>query len=309
MPVRLKQCHIEGASAGPHLLITGGVHGDEFEPMAAIRRLADVLQKTKSYADSLRGQVTLVPCVNEEAFLRGRRCASDCLDLARTCPGRQNGSITEQTAWALSELIRSADFYIDLHTGGTEFSISPLAGYVLHPNADVLDSQRQMARAFNLPIIWGTSSELEGRSLSIARDADVPAIYCEYFGSATYSADGVEDYVSGCLNVMAALNMFDKPPATNRVRYVVEDPRPNSGHLQVCHPSPVDGFFEPAVQLGETVSAGTALGRIVSLADESSHMISSDHAGIVLMLRTFPRVRVGESVGVVLETSSEFTSV
>jgi hypothetical protein len=33
------------------------------------------------------------------------------------------------------KLIRSADYYIDLHTGGTEFSIYPLAGYMLHPNA------------------------------------------------------------------------------------------------------------------------------------------------------------------------------
>ena len=46
----------------------------------------------------------------------------DQLDLARTCPGRSDGSVTEQTAWALSESIRSADFYIDLHTGGTELS-------------------------------------------------------------------------------------------------------------------------------------------------------------------------------------------
>ena len=28
------------AGAGPHLLITGGVHGDEFEPMMALHRLA-----------------------------------------------------------------------------------------------------------------------------------------------------------------------------------------------------------------------------------------------------------------------------
>ena len=35
------------ASAGPHLLITGGVHGDEFEPMAAIRRTASANEKFK----------------------------------------------------------------------------------------------------------------------------------------------------------------------------------------------------------------------------------------------------------------------
>ncbi|MCH8241205.1 MAG: succinylglutamate desuccinylase/aspartoacylase family protein [Planctomycetes bacterium] len=35
----MKSKTVEGQTTGPHLLITGGVHGDEFEPMAAIRRL------------------------------------------------------------------------------------------------------------------------------------------------------------------------------------------------------------------------------------------------------------------------------
>ena len=50
----------------------------------------------------------------------------------------------------------------------------PLAGYMLHRDAAVLDAQRRMARAFNLPVIWGTDWRLEGRSLSAARNAGVP---------------------------------------------------------------------------------------------------------------------------------------
>ena len=38
-PLQLALRQIEGRQPGPHVLITGGVHGDEFEPMAAIRRL------------------------------------------------------------------------------------------------------------------------------------------------------------------------------------------------------------------------------------------------------------------------------
>src|SRR5262245_42686013 len=109
-PFRLKSATIVGLQSGPHLLITGGVHGDEFEPMAAIRRLMTTVDGA-----SLKGKLTLVPVVNEAAFARGSRVAEDGVDLARTCPGRAGGSITEQTAHALSELIRSADYYIDLH--------------------------------------------------------------------------------------------------------------------------------------------------------------------------------------------------
>src|SRR5262245_39642441 len=119
--VQLKTEVFVGRQPGPHLLITGGVHGDEFEPMLAIRRL----MRHPELAD-LRGRLTLVPVVNEAAFARGSRVAEDGLDLARTCPGRADGSITERTALALSELIRAADYYLDLHTGGLALTVWPL---------------------------------------------------------------------------------------------------------------------------------------------------------------------------------------
>lgn len=297
----MKPHQFTGQSEGPHLLITGGVHGDEFEPIAAIRRLIDQFGEAESGMESLNGTVTLVPIVNEPAFWRGHRCADDGLDLARTCPGNADGSVTEQTAWALSQLIRSADYYIDLHTGGTELSVFPLAGYMLHADRDVLDIQRRMARAFNLPIVWGTSGELNGRSLSVARDAEVPAIYCEYLGGGRCSADGVAAYVDGCWNVMRELGMISAAVPEDCVEYLIEDPRPASGHLQVRHPSPVDGFFEASVQLGTQVRQGDVIGAVRDTEQGERHEITSEHTGLVLVLRTFPRVHAGESVGVVLD--------
>ncbi|MHC4880713.1 MAG: succinylglutamate desuccinylase/aspartoacylase family protein, partial [Planctomycetota bacterium] len=280
----------EGSEDGPHLLITGGVHGDEFEPIAAIRRLIDLFTQQDESVEGFRGRVTFVPIVNEAAFLRGHRCADDGLDLARTCPGSPNGSVTEQTAHALSELIQSADYYIDLHTGGTEYSVFPLAGYTLHQDADVLDMQRRMASAFNLPVVWGTAGNLDGRSLSVARDANVPAIYCEYLGAATCSAEGVDAYVDGCLNVMAELNFIDRKQPASRVEHVIENPAPSSGHMQICNPSPITGLFEPEVQLGDTVAARDVIGTIYPLDAAEPAVVRSEHAGIVIVLRTFPKV-------------------
>lgn len=46
-PLRIAMRQMVGQSPGPHLLIAGGVHGDEFEPMAAIRRLMkEIVLKT-----------------------------------------------------------------------------------------------------------------------------------------------------------------------------------------------------------------------------------------------------------------------
>jgi predicted deacylase len=297
--MQLTTHEIVGQRAGLHLLITGGVHGDEFEPMAAVRRL-----RAEIDPDLLQGRVTLVPVVNESAYQMGSRTAMDGLDLARMCPGRLGASITEEIAFRLSELIRAADLYIDLHTGGTHLMVLPLSGYMLHPNSDVLARQRRMAQALGLPVIWGTDPSLNGRSLSIARDANVPAIYAEYEGGGRFNPAGVEAYVRGCLNVMTEFGLLaGSPTSPSAPPLVVEDDRPGSGHMQLNHPAPCEGFFEPAVQLGQRVQQGDALGTVVDVSGQNVELVRARYGGVVIVLHTFPRVEAGVSVAVILETS------
>lgn len=294
--IELQRKEIVGAGDGPHLLITGGVHGDEFEPMKAIRCLIKEVDASK-----LRGKLTLVPVVNEAAFLRGTRTGDDMQDLARTCPGRADGSVTEQTAHALSELIRTADYYIDLHTGGIIMSVWPMSGYCLHPDPKVLDVQRRMSRAFNLPVIWGTDPNLEGRSLSVARAANVPAIYTEYLGRGLCDTGGVTAYVEGCLNVMGELGMIDREQPASQIKYVVEDDRPSAGHMQICNPSPTTGFFDPHVDLGDRVEVGQTLGEVSDVLGDDVVEVKSGQTGFVLTLRTFARVMEGDALAVIVE--------
>lgn len=300
-PDSIESVRITSNLNGPRLLVTGGVHGDEFEPMVAIRRLIRMFNNTPSGPSLKHGTLTLVPVVNRDAFERGNRSATDELDLARCCPGRVDGTITERVAVRLSELIQAADFYIDLHTGGTEFSVLPLTGYCLHDKSEVLEWQRRMARAFNLPVIWGTSPAHEGRSLSVARDASVPAIYAEYLGGARCESDGVNAYVSGCLNVMGLLGMISRTQPDSRVEHFVEDYRDGSGHMQVCNPSPAAGYFEAAVQLGDRIQQNDLLGTVCDNLGGTQHEVRAQHDGIVLVLRTFPRVESGQSLGVIIE--------
>lgn len=293
----LESRKFSGPDSGPHLLITAGVHGDEYVPMQAVRELIIMLEQE----ELLRGSVTLVPVVNESAFSLGRRCGEDGLDLARTCPGKPDGSPTEQTAHALTELIGRADHYIDLHSGGTELSVFPLAGYMLHSDRKILETQRRMAKAFNLPLVWGTSGDLDGRSLSAARDAKVPAIYVEYLGGVEPCPEGIEACVDGCLNVMGALELIDRAHDGPDVRETIEDTRPNAGFMQICNPAPISGFFLPEVTLGQDVKSGDTLGHVCSAMGDESYEMKSAIDGMVVVLRGVPRVTEGESIGVVAE--------
>lgn len=293
--MELKAKTIVGRSDGPHLLIVGGVHGDEWEPMATGRRLLREFDPAK-----LRGRVTVVPVVNEAAFARGTRTADDNLDLARICPGRDDGSITEQTGAALARLIRTADYFIDMHTAGTIFNLLPLAGYGIHGDANVLERQRLMARAFNLPLVWGTDGRFNGTSLSVARDKNIPAIYVEHGGGGMCDPNRVDECVAGCLNVARALEMYDGERPANAVNYFVEDDRPMSGHLQSKCPAPTAGYFQPEVALGDVVEQGQRVGRIEDPLGEQITPITAYTTGTVMLLRSFPSVKVGDPLIVIL---------
>ena len=135
----------------------------------------------------------------------------------------------------------------------------------------------------------------------MARDAGVPAIYAEYFGSATIRPEGVETYVEGCLNVMGMLGMIDREEPTSKVEHVIEDTRPSAGFMQICNPSPMTGFFETAVAPGEIVEKGQLLGTVCDVLGDRQTDVLCENSGIVVVLRTFPRVHEGETLGVVAE--------
>lgn len=284
---------LEGPRPGPHLLLSAGVHGDEYEPMLAISQLAQQLGP-----ELLAGKVTLVPLANPTAYACNQRCGTDGKDLARSCPGDAAGSHTDRAASRIAALIRQADYYIDLHTGGLVYDILPFAGYVLHPDGQVLQRQQQMARAFNLPAVWGTDPHLQGRTLSVARDAGIPAIYVEYGGGASARSEVLAAYVQGCRQVMASLGMLaPKQETAPAPAYWVEDHTRDRGNLQTKMPAPVPGLFLAAVRLGQVVEKGAPWGSITDPQTGTCTPVPAEHDGLVFLLRAAAKVAAGDSLG------------
>lgn len=288
---------LTGKHTGPHLLVTAGVHGDEYEPMEACRRL---YQRLLNEIEHLHGQITLVPVVNHPAFAAASRTGPDDLDLARICPGQEDGTISERIAHAVSELIMSSDYYIDMHNGGHLYNIYPFSGYVLHPDHKILKEQQTMARAFGLPIVWGTDPTLPGRTLSVARDAKIPAIYIEIGGAGIYNESMTRLAIQGCINVMANLDLLNMKADKKSVRYHLEDHRKESGYLQRLLPSPADGFFRPEVVFEEPVRKGQPIGHVQDDLGMVKTPILADQDGIVFILRNSPSVKKGDSLGAIL---------
>lgn len=286
---------------GPHVVVTAGVHGDEYEPMVAAVGLQESLPDLL-----IRGRVSVVAVVNESAFQLGSRYGIDGLDVARICPGQGSGSPSEQAAYRVSTLIETADYLVDMHTGGMAHDIYPLAGYMLHPSPEILDTHRKMARAFCLPVIWGTSHQPEGRTLSVARDRGVPAIYLEYGGGSGFRIDVVQAYQKGFMNLLRMLEMAEGEVSsrTGEGCYWVEDPRPGAGHIQAQMPAPASGIFIAEKVPGDTIRESEWLGSVLDPVTGVRTGVPAGEAGIVLSVRVAVRVLKGDALGVILPVDS-----
>ncbi len=288
---------LNGPRKGPHVLLLAGVHGDEYEPMSACSRLYRELE-----GRLLKGRVTFIPHSNPTAYESGSRYGSDGLDMARICPGKAGGSSSEKAAAAVSEIIRTADYLVDMHTGGVMYDIFPLAGYMLHPDPAILDRQRQMALSYGLPVVWGTDPLPSGRTLSVARDAGIPAIYLEYGGGTGFRKYVVDAYVSGFLNLLRSMEMIAGEyvaPDPEKV-YQVEDPRPDSGFLQGKMPSPAAGIFIPEVSLGTRVRKGDVWGRILDPETGEATEVLAEIDGLAFLLRNIVKVSKNDALGGIL---------
>lgn len=280
------------------MVITAGVHGDEYEPILVASQLCKYLESTPL----LKGQVTIVTIANRTAYENGSRFGSDGLDLARVCPGQLDGTPTEAAAVKVSKLIENADYLIDMHTGGVMYSIFPLVGYMLHAQSSVLEQQRQLCTAFALPIIWGTDATPDGRTLSVARDRAIPAIYLEYGGGTGIRTHVIDTYFQGCINVLYQLEMVNDhyPTLPIEQRFWVEDPRQNSGYLQGMMPSPAAGIFQANVNIGDQVKKGQVWGTIHDPYSGNSQEVYAGIDGLVFLLRNLVKVAEGDALGGIL---------
>jgi len=100
---------------GPVVVVSGAVHGDEYEGPVVI---GELLRQTR--VQDVRGQLILLPGFNGPAMRAGRRTSPiDHLNLNRVFPGDDFGSPTQQIArYVADHIFTRADFYLDLHAGG-----------------------------------------------------------------------------------------------------------------------------------------------------------------------------------------------
>jgi predicted deacylase len=275
-----------GADPGPTIVVLGGVHGDEYEGMAAVRQVFRGLDPAE-----LRGTFLGVPVCNPPAFaVAARTSPLDGQNLARVFPGKPDGTVSERIAHVIEMAVSShADFIIDLHSSGSRIAMPLLVGYY-HDDGAAGRRSSEAALRFGLPIVWGHRGGGEGRSLSEPHARGVPWLYTESPSGGWLHAAVAARYAHGVLNVMRYLGMLpgEAPPAP------IERELFGEGDVDQSLPAPVSEFLFPRVELLDDVDAGEVLGAIEDLAGEPLAEIRAPVGGTVVLRRNSPVVTAGE---------------
>jgi predicted deacylase len=286
---RLPFLYVTGQRAGPTLVVTAAVHGDEYEGVETVANLFQVVQPAQ-----LTGTLALLPVCNLPAYESALRSSPvDGLNLARVFPGDPRGTITQRIAyWMTEKLLKHADFYIDLHSGGVAYNIPTLIGYL---RDDGLLGQASLAgaRAFGAPVLWGHPLPIApGRTVSAATELGVPSLYTEAPGGGYARPTDVACFSQGVINVMRHLGMLAGAPQPQPMtHHLVGD-----GDLDSVISAQAAGYFRAEVELLSEVGVGQRLGVVQDFAGEIVQEVRADQAGVVVMLRRLHRVDVGEGL-------------
>jgi predicted deacylase len=284
---------IQGPAPGPTVGVLGGVHGDEYEGVIATTAIARTL-----HTELTCGELRLAAPAHPAAWAaRTRRSPIDGADLARSFPGRPDGSATERVAHTLTmQLIRRSDLVVDLHSAGMGFAMPFLCGYQDHGDERI--ASQRYADAFAAHYTWRHAGPpAPGRSLSAAAELRIPAIYVEGHGGLSIRADELRGYVDGIRRVLHLFGMVaDAPPVSHLPVRVHGDGNTDAGIT-----APLAGYLVANHDVGDAVGCGEVIAQIVDVGAAPIADVIAPVAGIVMLLRRDALVSAGDTVCIVAQ--------
>jgi predicted deacylase len=270
-----------GSRDGPHLCLLGGIHGGEYSSIAAVVRFMNALD-----ADELAGRITAVPIVSMPSFLARTPFVvpQDGKNLNRCFPGSNDGTFSDVLARRVfDELIAPSDFLLDLHGGDMVEALEP---FTLYDESAVEAGARGLAIAFDLPYVVRSSpaeAPISGTTTAAAAAAGIPAVIAEVGGRGLLEEAAVQTHLDGLANALRHLGMLRGEPTAPRAGM-------RSVGRFVWLRSENGGWWEPHVDAGDEVSAGSNLGTVRDLFGEIMEQVPAREDGVVLFVTTSPAV-------------------
>lgn len=282
---------IRGARAGPRLLLTAGIHGDELNGIDVIHTLARTIDPAR-----LAGTLVMIPGLNVPGLLNSTRGFTPSggtggENLNRLMPGKPAADAgAAHYAWSLWQLLRpNADLAIDLHTQsrGTAYVM-----YAFASNAETLAVAKLVA-----PDMIKLDRGVKGTVENMLVEDGVPAITLELGRPETFEPAMVARAVAGIRRVMAEEKMIEDVAAADGAPFV--------GNKIVELQASRGGFAQIVPPLGGAVAAGELVAIIRDAFGRPLQEIRTPVAGRINTIATDPRTNPGDMLMRVLLWSDD----
>ncbi|WP_018916394.1 N(2)-acetyl-L-2,4-diaminobutanoate deacetylase DoeB [Vreelandella zhanjiangensis] len=282
---------------GPTALLTGGNHGDEYEGITSLLKLANALT-----AEEVSGRVIIVPCMNTPAVMAGTRTSPmDKGNLNRSFPGDPNGSVTLQIAdYFTRVLVPMSDVVLDLHSGGRTLDILPFgASHVLDDKAQQ-QAALEGAKAFGAPYAM-VMFELDAEKLfdtACERQGKV-FVATELGGGGTSTPQSMAITERGVRNFLIHYGLIAGEVEIPESGQIYLDMPDASCYVQSQH----SGVLELCVALGDAVTKGQVLAYIFDMTRTGSEPVAyrAERDGILMARRAPALVNMGDTIAVIAD--------
>lgn len=267
---------------GPVVLITSGIHGDEFNGVEIVRQLiAKKLNRPKI------GTIICIPIVNIFGFLNMERYFPDGRDLNRSFPGTKKGSLASRFAYQfVHEILPIADLCLDFHTGGAKrFNVAQIR------LTEGCEKSMKYAAIFNAPFtLYSKTIAKSYRSVCVKQA--LPYLIFEGGMAQDNNQEIARHGLNGIIRILNHLGMlkkkFDTQGTSKASSLFIE----STTWIRAGY----SGLLQNKVKVGQYVKKGDLLGLITDPYGEFKRKIKARNSGYIINVNFSPIVFEGDAV-------------
>lgn len=267
--------------AGPVVLFSAGIHGDEINGVEIVRQLI-----TQKINIPRIGTIICIPVINIFGFVNKSREFPDGRDLNRVFPGSKAGSLASRFAYHMTtEILPLADYCVDFHAGGaSRFNAAQIR---IVPNDPVLQN---LAEIFNAPFTL-FSKNIAGSFRNTATRLGVKMLLFEGGKSLDINSGIAIKGVNGSKRLLASLKMLSaKHNAASEDQPTIFIER--SGWVR----AKCSGLFHDYEMMGKFVQKGVVLGRITDPFGKFEKKVKAPNDGYIINANHSPIVYQGDAI-------------
>lgn len=272
MPIKI----IHGAKKGPCIVVFSTLIGNELNGLEIANRIIKMLDP-----DTINGTVIAIPVLNVYGLTHFPSRLPGGSNLANCFPGKEQGSYGERLAFLFTnEVLRKADYCIELQTGDLNHNILPQV-YCNFENP----AAKKLAKAFKAPVV--TNVRIEGNSLrQTTEELQIPLLVYQAGEAMRFDESAITLGVDGVLNVLRSIDILPNSDTTTFKPIFSRDE-----DWIIAHKG---GVLHPNVSLGQTIKKNDIIGTISDpFGADFIEPIHSIQDGVVVGINTTPLIHEG----------------